>query len=1534
MIEKLNIFQTGVLQIPCIYTPTNYQKLRMRKLYLFLLTLLFIAGTTTVSYGQYCTVSYPAANVEPITFVKFNTIQNRTLGVPLSQPAYEDFSASTTHTTTVLKEQTYSMTVEGNTNGNFTTYIDVYIDWNKNNLFTDAGEHFLIGTIQNSTGSDGKTAVADITIPAGATTGTTRMRVVKNYNASAGPCVTTTTGYGQVEDYTITVATSPACLTPPSGGLISGPSGPVCANIPFVLSVTGASFGTGITYQWQSSPDGTTWADISGANTANYTAAQTVLTYYRRVMTCSGQSDPSTSISVGVKPIIDCYCPSASGSSDFEYIGNVTITGGVSNMTDASNYSNYSATHVATVFQGQVITVTIEAGLTPWETSDVAYVYADFNQDGDFSDAGEFVGSKSGNTSPYVISFTVPPTATLGNTRLRIKFGDTFPLFTVNQNNACQQTYSFGEVEDYGLLITVPPSCVPVNSITALPSSPTEELISWAASSTNPSNGYIWEVRQFGDGGSGASGLVVAGTTAAGVTSATVNGLSGGTTYFLWVRSDCGGGDLSTWEGPLQFTTVCDPATVPFVQNFDATIEPDQPECVVIQNVNGATGWKSFFGGGQAAFSQPVSIRYEWDASTPADDWFFLQGLTLTGGKTYTLSFKYKASNGPDYVENLEVKYGTSPNAAAMTAGTLFSEVGIATAVASPFATASVTFTPTADGVYYLGFHAFSDADQAFIYVDDIAVESCATPSDLNAFSATPTTAEVSFVSSGNNFIVEYGPVGFTPGTGAAAGDGTIVPGVTGSPVTITGLTPETNYDIYVRQSCSGAEFSMNAMVSVRTLCAATVVPYLVNFENATAPVGFPSCTSVFDANGSSGPVANTTGGQYIIAAGTSPNTYVSPTRALRYIYDAANTARPADDWFFLQGLQLTGGVKYRLKFYYKASDGPAFIEQLEVKYGTSAHPSAMTQAVWQNNNINTAVASPWDSVRIDITPAATGVYYVGFHAKSAADQGFLYLDDISVRLSPVVDAGIPSIKETLPTCPANNFVMTAKVVNYNLTPLNLATYPITVTAAITGAATNTLTATVNTGTIAPGDTLQVPLPAFTFAAGLHNIVFKVTNPNDTENANDSYATSVYVNPTPVAAIFTPASPQNCAQISTQFAAAPPASVEMPAVATGTIAVAVPDNLATGITNALNVTGIPAGAQVTAVRVVLNVTHTWVSDLTINLQAPNGRVLNLINAKGGSGVNLTNTTISSASTTAIPATGAPYTGTYRADAVASVGPTGMLSNAAAFSELFNVGNGTWTLGLRDRVSGDAGTLRSWSIIVTYGFPHPAVTWSPASGLFTDAAGTVPYVAGTNAYALYANPSTETTYTVTSTAAGCTNSSTVTVKPLNVLANWPAKICLSDEQVQLSATPVGGTWSGTGVSGNVFIPALTAVGSYPLTYRYTNASGCVSTSTVVAKVEDCPERVRLLRDDAVILYPNPTRGQVSVRINSVLYNNLNMRVYTTSGLLVHNRMLTNLAFNRVVPIDLSMLPAGSYMVQFYYDGGVRTSDKTIPLIITK
>lgn len=178
-----------------------------------------------------------------------------------------------------------------------------------------------------------------------------------------------------------------------------------------------------------------------------------------------------------------------------------------------------------------------------------------------------------------------------------------------------------------------------------------------------------------------------------------------------------------------------------------------------------------------------------------------------------------------------------------------------------------------------------------------------------------------------------------------------------------------------------------------------------------------------------------------------------------------------------------------------------------------------------------------------------------------------------------------------------------------------------------------------------------------------------------------------------------------------------------------------------------------------------------------------------------------------------------------------------------------------------------------------------------------------------------------------------NAAILTVNnPATVTAGTLPRICISDTLVTLVGTPAGGSWSGIGVSGFNFVPSATAVGTYTLTYTYTDALGCTGTATTVARVEDCPERLRLLRDDAVILYPNPNNGQFNLKMNSSLYSFLGMRVYATGGQELYVKTWGGLVYGRVIPIDLTHLPAGTYMVKLYYDDGVRTSEKTFPVII--
>jgi HYR domain/GEVED domain/Secretion system C-terminal sorting domain len=158
----------------------------------------------------YCTVAFPSA-VEPITLVNFVTINNATSATVGGTPAQENFTAITAN---VLKTQTYPIIVKGNTDGNFTTFIDVYIDWNQDGDFVDPGENNFIGTIANSTGVDAIQASGNIAIPLTALDGVTRMRVIKKFGSSALSC--NTTGFGQAEDYTLNVSTPPCILTCPA----------------------------------------------------------------------------------------------------------------------------------------------------------------------------------------------------------------------------------------------------------------------------------------------------------------------------------------------------------------------------------------------------------------------------------------------------------------------------------------------------------------------------------------------------------------------------------------------------------------------------------------------------------------------------------------------------------------------------------------------------------------------------------------------------------------------------------------------------------------------------------------------------------------------------------------------------------------------------------------------------------------------------------------------------------------------------------------------------------------------------------------------------------------------------------------------------------------------------------------------------------------------------------------------------------------------------------------------------------------------
>lgn len=153
---------------------------------------------TTPPPPSYCT-SYGNTSYETgVTRVIFNTIDNS--DGPYKDVGYEDF----THiSTTVTQGNSYNLTTHVNTDGNYTVHAIVWIDWNQDGDFTDAGEEYDMGTARNVFNSATNLSPVNVTIPIGATLGNTRMRVSARYNNDPSSCQTNFDG--EVEDYTINI---------------------------------------------------------------------------------------------------------------------------------------------------------------------------------------------------------------------------------------------------------------------------------------------------------------------------------------------------------------------------------------------------------------------------------------------------------------------------------------------------------------------------------------------------------------------------------------------------------------------------------------------------------------------------------------------------------------------------------------------------------------------------------------------------------------------------------------------------------------------------------------------------------------------------------------------------------------------------------------------------------------------------------------------------------------------------------------------------------------------------------------------------------------------------------------------------------------------------------------------------------------------------------------------------------------------------------------------------------------------------------
>ena len=126
---------------------------------------------------------------------------------------------------------------------------------------------------------------------------------------------------------------------------------------------------------------------------------------------------------------------------------------------------------------------------------------------------------------------------------------------------------------------------------------------------------------------------------------------------------------------------------------------------------------------------------YQYHTSQNADAYFFFSALYLDAGTSYDISFWQRVYSS-SYPEKFELTVGTSNTIAAQS--TTVHDWGQNNN--ATYTQRTTTYTPTTSGIYYFAIHCYSDANEAYLFVDDVTVStntcknhSCSAPSNISS---------------------------------------------------------------------------------------------------------------------------------------------------------------------------------------------------------------------------------------------------------------------------------------------------------------------------------------------------------------------------------------------------------------------------------------------------------------------------------------------------------------------------------------------------------------------------------------------------------------------------------------------------------------------------------------------------------------------------------------------------------------------------------------------------------------------------------
>ena len=498
---------------------------------------------------------------------------------------------------------------------------------------------------------------------------------------------------------------------------------------------------------------------------------------------------------------------------------------------------------------------------------------------------------------------------------------------------------------------------------------------------------------QFGFDAMSANGNSVYSSTSG---STSLSGLSPNTQYDFYVQNDCGAAGLSTWSAPSSFTTSPSPTSIPTCEDFETGSPGASTALNAAANASATviagaaanssaygvqlTGPDAFVPGAWTGGSSSTTEAQAWGTNvTTHSNIAFNVDATAESVVILTFDLRQTYTFGPKYswfrVTVNGTQIGASINPISNTDPFVNQSYDL-----SAYAGTNFNLKLEHAGKYSPAYSTAYPGDRALIDNICISAPNCLAPTALTSSAITATSANLLWTVNGTEtaWEVEYGPFGYTQGSGTTSA-------ISSANTSLTGLTAQTQYDVYVRADCgSGSTSSWVGPYTFTTACAAAAAPYLENFD-----AGFPLCWSQ----------STTDNFNWTLDANGTPSSSTGPsddiTSGGNYMYIETSSGANGDSAVLLsQAIDLSALTVPQLRFYSHMYGGT--INTLTVDISTDAGVT-FTQVFTKSGD----QGNQWNEEFVDLSSYSGTVLFRITGSRGASFSGDIAIDNFEIREAP-----------------------------------------------------------------------------------------------------------------------------------------------------------------------------------------------------------------------------------------------------------------------------------------------------------------------------------------------------------------------------------------------------------------------------------------------------------------------------------------------------------------------------------------------------